>query len=278
MSLIKKPLKKDLAKRFEKLSPCLMKFAMNTPDSVDYPRSARISSLQRFSFKHFSVTKTHLFPTFFAEAVKKATTGRSVRPPALSTDFSKKKQIFSSDQTRPSTISTTMNRLPLLLALLMSCLLLSSCGTLFKKGKWMDERAEARAVGGSTWSDFVIDNLFYMNSYLSYDQQMRDVQSAIPYASPADKKFLAGVKQRMARDKVASAQRKAAAEARRRQKYSTPSSPSSYGSSSSGSTYSSSGSNAVENARRRQDRRDFDNALKSIEYGTATRPGNPYAD
>lgn len=156
------------------------------------------------------------------------------------------------------------------------CSFLGSCAS--GGGSFKRDRAAAQAVGGKTWSNFVIKNLSRMDSYLPYDQQARDVESAVEYAEVDDKQFLAGVKNRILRDQ-ASKQTLAA------QKTTTPSafdyssgsgsntaSTSSYTPPSSSSSYS----NPVSQNAQRQDATDFNNMINKIEYGTATRTGNSY--
>lgn len=142
---------------------------------------------------------------------------------------------------------------------------------------FMAAREERMAEGGSSFTRFVIANLSNMDSQLSYDQQMADVDRAIPYASPADQNFLSGVKQRMYRDKLRKQGKdQAIAEARKmnNQRVSESSSGSyspSYQSTPKYVPYSET------SAGRRQDNLDFENNLRRINTGSAVRQGNPYA-
>ena len=158
------------------------------------------------------------------------------------------------------------------------CTFLGACAS--GGGSFKKDRAAAQAVGGTTWSNFVIKNLSKMDSYLPYDQQAADVESAVEYASPQDKQFLVGVKARILRDQA----NKPQLDAQNASYQPTTASSSSYGSNSNSSpsssytpsSSSSSYSNPVSQNAQRQDATDFNNMINKIEYGTATRTGNPY--
>jgi hypothetical protein len=121
-----------------------------------------------------------------------------------------------------------------------------------------------------------------MDSHLSYDEQMADVRSAQPYASPRDQQFLAGVHQRMARDKHRSAEREEAEKRKRRASLASSSPSYGGGSGSWGSSGSSSGSSsysgpsAWDKAVQSNQNRAFDDWARRAASGRQQLPSNPY--
>lgn len=117
-----------------------------------------------------------------------------------------------------------------------------------------------------------------MDSYLSYDEQMADVRSAQPYASPADQQFLAGVHQRMARDKAKAAQRAEEERLKRARLASSSSSSggSNYSSPSYSSRSSSSGPSAWDKAIQTNQNRAFNDWSSRAASGRSQLPSNPY--
>lgn len=159
------------------------------------------------------------------------------------------------------------------LLLLAFAVTLSSCAS----STFRSERAAAKSKGGITWTNFVIQNLSRMDTHLTFDEQMADVASARRYASPADQVFLAGVYQRIQRDKV---RRPLIAEENRRKRmrdiYSQYPGTSSGGGGGGYSSSSSSSSGAWEKNIQRQRDSNFQNFYNNQRYGTTLSPNNPY--
>ena len=157
---------------------------------------------------------------------------------------------------------------------LVLSLLLTSCAA----SKFRSERAAAKAKGGVTWTNFVIKNLSRMDSHLSFDEQMADVISARPYASPRDQVFLTGVYQRMAIDKV---RRPLIAEENRRKRMRNVYSEnpgSGGGGGGGGSSYSSPSSSSGAWDKHIQQQRDsnFQNFYNHHRHGSTLSPSNTY--
>ncbi|BCX49405.1 hypothetical protein HAHE_33130 [Haloferula helveola] len=72
---------------------------------------------------------------------------------------------------------------------------------------WREEREVARGAGGRTWTDFVISNRDGMHRHLTYDEELRDLETAYTHATPAEKDHLFAIYCQVKKDQARELQR-----------------------------------------------------------------------
>lgn len=84
------------------------------------------------------------------------------------------------------------------LSLSLVAVLLASCAG----SQWRSERDAARSVGGRTWTNFVLANRDGMHRHLTYDEELHDLETAYPHATPAEKDHLYQIYAKVRRDQA----------------------------------------------------------------------------